>query len=130
MWGGSGYERDGSRNTGPYFLAIRFGTGGTLSEFFEGTTPQERAHWAQHFRKYPVGDFYLHNLVARLCSLVASVFSSQYVHPREFAPWIDWHSDTNAAEAAQERMIQSGLSNLMDAVMDRMETRDETEDAG
>ena len=92
---------------------MRFGTGGTLEQYFENTTPRERIAWQDHFRHYPPGDFLTQNLLARLCSLVASFCSGSYVHPKEFAPWIKWKADFAAIEKAESKTIMNGLEQIM-----------------
>ena len=93
---------------------MRFGTGGTIGEFYKRTTPLEREGWYSHFRAFPPGDFYVQNILARLCALIATALSGETVSPAEYAPWINWKMDLAGAEAAQERTELAGLAALME----------------
>ena len=37
------------------------------------------------------------------------------MHPREFAPWIDWKLDFNAIDEAQDQTVARGLEQIMEA---------------
>ena len=70
-----------------------------------------------HLSRFPPGDYLAQRILARIGSIIETALSRQYVHPQEYAPWLEWTDPEKAAtdEAEQDKTELRALEMIMAA---------------
>lgn len=87
----------------------------SLAEYYR-LSPQERAGWAMHLRRYPPGDFLSQSILAAIWAMLARVFGNKEAEPSMIAPWLDDPEERlRRADRSQRAFVYKQLQALQDA---------------